>query len=115
MLSKRSGRESATDWPPSCLTGHTRWKTCAATTAPRTSSRLRWPPRAKVRREARCLIRAATCDLRVTTVAVFNVSRGREFYGKDGCYAALAGRDASRLLAKGLLREETAGAWQGSE
>ncbi|KAL1508555.1 hypothetical protein AB1Y20_004654 [Prymnesium parvum] len=37
---------------------------------------------------------------------VFNVSRGREFYGKDGCYAALAGRDASRLLAKGLLEEE---------
>ena len=42
--------------------------------------------------------------------AVFNVSvsNGREFYGHDGCYRALAGRDASRLLAKGILEDEDA-------
>ena len=42
--------------------------------------------------------------------AVFNVSvsNGREFYGHDGCYRALAGRDASRLLAKGRLEPESA-------
>ena len=38
---------------------------------------------------------------------VFNVSRGYEFYGREGCYHALAGRDASRLLAKGILEAET--------
>ena len=40
--------------------------------------------------------------------AVFNVSRGREYYGAGGCYHALAGRDSSRLLAKGRLEPESA-------
>ena len=40
--------------------------------------------------------------------AVFNVSRGREYYGAGGCYHALAGRDSSRLLAKGRLDPESA-------
>lgn len=40
---------------------------------------------------------------------VFNVSRGADdFYGSDGCYTKLAGRDASRLLAKGILEPESA-------
>lgn len=46
----------------------------------------------------------APCCLRRT---VFNVSLGREFYGSSGCYHCLAGRDASRLLAKGILVEES--------
>mmetsp|Transcript_72177 Transcript_72177/g.120195 ORF Transcript_72177/g.120195 Transcript_72177/m.120195 type:complete len:214 (+) Transcript_72177:173-814(+) len=37
--------------------------------------------------------------------SVFNVSEGYSFYGAGGCYQALAGRDASRLLAKGVLEE----------
>jgi predicted heme/steroid binding protein len=32
---------------------------------------------------------------------VFNVSDARDLYGGEGCYAALSGKDASRLLAKG--------------
>ena len=40
---------------------------------------------------------------------VYNVSRGcDDFYGPDGCYTKLAGRDASRLLAKGILEPESA-------
>ena len=35
-------------------------------------------------------------------LAVFNVSEGREFYGREGCYWALTGKDASRMLAKGV-------------
>ena len=40
--------------------------------------------------------------------AVFNVSRGREYSGAGGCYHALAGRDSSRLLAKGRLEPASA-------
>ena len=35
------------------------------------------------------------------------MSLGRDFYGSGGCYQGLAGRDASRLLAKGILFEES--------
>lgn len=35
---------------------------------------------------------------------VFNVSRGAEYYGKDGPYNIFAGRDATWLLAKGELQ-----------
>ena len=38
---------------------------------------------------------------------VFNVTRGYEFYGEDSCYSALAGKDASRLLARGILCAES--------
>ena len=38
---------------------------------------------------------------------VFNVTRGQHFYGEDNCYHALAGKDATRLLAKGILRAES--------
>mmetsp|Transcript_33513 Transcript_33513/g.103833 ORF Transcript_33513/g.103833 Transcript_33513/m.103833 type:complete len:188 (-) Transcript_33513:18-581(-) len=34
---------------------------------------------------------------------VFNVWRGRQFYSKGGPYAVMAGRDASRMLAKNRL------------
>ena len=55
-----------------------------------------------------CQVRSAR-PLSVPCVrAVFNVSNGREFYGHDGCYRTLAGRDASRWLAKGILEEEEA-------
>lgn len=43
----------------------------------------------------------------ILPLTVFNVSLGREFYGYGGCYQGLAGRDASRLLAKGILSEES--------
>ena len=43
-----------------------------------------------------------------TPFAVYDVTDGREFYGRRGVYHALTGRDASRLLAKGLLDEESA-------
>eukprot|EP00966_Prymnesium_polylepis_P034269 796179-Prymnesium_polylepis.1 len=41
---------------------------------------------------------------------VYDVTAGREFYGVDGCYSALAGKDATRLLAKGILEPESADA-----
>ncbi len=38
---------------------------------------------------------------------VFNVWKGRNFYGMDGEYHIMAGRDATRFLAKNRLEEET--------
>jgi len=38
---------------------------------------------------------------------VFNVWKGRSFYGKDGEYHVMAGRDATRFLAKNRLEEES--------
>ena len=38
---------------------------------------------------------------------VFNVYKGRNFYGKGGEYSIMAGRDATRLLARTSLEEET--------
>jgi len=38
---------------------------------------------------------------------VFNVYKGRNFYGPYGEYSIFAGRDATRLLARGKLEEET--------
>ena len=38
---------------------------------------------------------------------VFDVTEGREFYGEDGCYHSLMGCDATRLLAKGILEQES--------
>jgi membrane-associated progesterone receptor component len=38
---------------------------------------------------------------------VFNVWKGRNFYGPDGEYHIMAGRDATRFLAKNRLEEET--------
>lgn len=37
---------------------------------------------------------------------VYDVTKGREYYGKDGGYRNLAGRDATRLLAKNSLAPE---------
>jgi len=37
---------------------------------------------------------------------VFNVWRGRHFYGADGCYECFAGRDATRLMAKQILEDD---------
>jgi membrane-associated progesterone receptor component len=37
---------------------------------------------------------------------VFDVTKGRDYYGKDGGYRVLAGRDATRLLAKNSLAPE---------
>jgi len=37
---------------------------------------------------------------------VFDVSRGRTFYGPDGPYGLFAGRDASRALAKNSLEQK---------
>jgi membrane-associated progesterone receptor component len=39
---------------------------------------------------------------------VFNVWKGRHFYGPECAYHVMAGRDATRLLAKSKLEEETA-------
>ena len=38
---------------------------------------------------------------------VFNVWKGRNFYGPDGEYHIMAGRDATRFLAKNRLEEES--------
>jgi membrane-associated progesterone receptor component len=38
---------------------------------------------------------------------VYNVWKGRYLYGPGGIYHILAGRDATRLLAKSMLEEET--------
>ncbi|KAL7461895.1 hypothetical protein ACHAXS_002308 [Conticribra weissflogii] len=38
---------------------------------------------------------------------VFNVWKGRNFYGKGAEYSIMAGRDATRFLAKNRLEEET--------
>ncbi|KAL3780878.1 hypothetical protein ACHAW5_001345 [Stephanodiscus triporus] len=38
---------------------------------------------------------------------VFNVWKGRNFYGKGGEYHIMAGRDATRFLAKNRLEEES--------
>eukprot|EP00656_Telonema_subtile_P000046 TRINITY_DN10014_c0_g1_i1.p1 TRINITY_DN10014_c0_g1~~TRINITY_DN10014_c0_g1_i1.p1 ORF type:complete len:103 (-),score=31.42 TRINITY_DN10014_c0_g1_i1:227-535(-) len=37
---------------------------------------------------------------------VYNVWRGREFYGRGGSYECFAGTDATRGLAKELLEQE---------
>jgi len=37
---------------------------------------------------------------------VFNVWRGRDFYGQEGAYNAFAGRDATRLLAKYIVNDD---------
>jgi len=34
---------------------------------------------------------------------IYDVSKGKDYYGKDGGYHVMAGKDASRLLAKNLL------------
>ena len=44
----------------------------------------------------------------ISLSAVFDVTDGRIFYGRDGCYNVLVGSDASRLLAKGILEPESA-------
>lgn len=40
---------------------------------------------------------------------VFNVWKGRNFYGNGAEYNIMAGRDATRFLAKNRLEEETDG------
>ena len=37
---------------------------------------------------------------------VYDVSKGKDYYGKDGGYHGLAGKDSTRLLAKNLLNEK---------
>mmetsp|Transcript_9663 Transcript_9663/g.18138 ORF Transcript_9663/g.18138 Transcript_9663/m.18138 type:complete len:239 (+) Transcript_9663:85-801(+) len=40
---------------------------------------------------------------------IYDVTSGEKFYGKDGKYHILAGRDATRALATGCLKEECLG------
>ena len=38
---------------------------------------------------------------------VYNLTKGREFYGAEGPYNAFAGRDCTRLLAKNQVTDKT--------
>ena len=55
-----------------------------------------------------------TCALACDGV-VFDVSSGREFYGVDGPYAALNGRDATRALATMTIATAVGSSGRGRE